>query len=195
MAQSARREQHGPDRLAEHAERGDGENEHRRSRHEQEVDELAPSSRPPLDLHRGLEPGPDRRHHAARRPGEHEQAHEPDGARGCGDVDDGVLDILGALLGDGENVDDVVDDVVAHLGVLEHEPEHRDEDDREWGEREQDPVGDAGRLLREAVLEVPLARLRQHLSEVACDGQRPGQQAAEHVWVVLARSAGRERGA
>ena len=52
---------------------------------------------------------------------------------------------------DGQEVDQLVDDLLAELVVLEHEPEDRHERDRQREEREEHAVGDRRRVLGAAV--------------------------------------------
>ena len=70
---------------------------------------------------------------------------------------------------DGEEVDELVDDLLAELVVLEHEPEDRDERDRQREEREEHAVGDRRRVLRAAIREHVLDRARQRSHDAAHD--------------------------
>jgi hypothetical protein len=115
---------------------------------------------PALDLERGLEPDAERGHHSRRAPEERDQRDEADRGEGRRDSLDRVRDVPLAGLRDRQDVDELVDDVLAQLVVLEDEPEDRDEDDREREEREQDVERDRRGVLRQPVAEEVLDRAR-----------------------------------
>ena len=107
-------------------------------------------------------PGADRGHHPGRRPREDDDADEPEERGRRRDGRDGVLDLLAAVGGDGEQVDDRVHDVGAHLVVLQHHADDRDQHDGQRREREEHPVADGRRVLRAAVVEEAVAGHDQH---------------------------------
>jgi hypothetical protein len=74
-----------------------------------------------------------------------------------------------------QRIDDRVHDIVADALVLEHEPEDRDEHDRQRCDREQHPVGDPGRLLRALISEESLHRVRDDPGNLVRDRDRPPQ--------------------
>ncbi len=123
------------------------------------VHELAVDRRPPAPhVERDLEAETDRGHHARRRPGEREQTHESDQARGRGDRDDRVLHLLPRCLVERQELDDPVDHARLQLGVAEDEAEDRDQDDRERRERDEHAVRDRRGVLAEPPGEVRVER-------------------------------------
>ena len=139
------------------------DDEHGGSDDEDHVDELPAHGRPSaFDAHRDLEPGAQRGHHPRRGPAEDEEADQAEAARRRRQPLDLASDVRRALVGEREGVDDLLDHVVPQVVVPEHDPEDRDEDDRERDEREEDAVGDARGVLRAAVGEVAVDRLRDH---------------------------------
>ena len=162
------------DELAEErAERGDSDDqdhEDARGRDEDEVDELgAGCGTAAIDLQGCLEPEADRRHHPGRAPQQCDERDETDGRERGRDLLDRLLDVPLPRLRDRKEGDELVDDLLAELVVLEHEPEDRDERDRQREEREENAVGDRGRVLRAAVREHVLDRARERSRDAAHD--------------------------
>ena len=155
----------------------DDEHERTGGGDEDEVDQLRARSRSALDVHRSLETRAQRGHHSSRRPGEDDERQKAQGAGRAGDLRDRALDVSAALVAHRQPVDDRVDHVLAHLVVLEHEAEHRDEDDGERRQREQDPVGDRRRVLPEPMGEVAVDRLGDDGNELPQHTERRAQEA------------------
>ncbi len=148
----------------------DQDHEDARGRDEDEVDELgAGCGTAAIDLQGGLEPEADRRHHPGRAPQQRDERDETDGRERCRDLLDRLLDVPLPRLRDGKEGDQLVDDLLAQLVVLEHEPEDRDERDRQREEREENAVGDRGRVLRAAIREHVFDRAWERSNHAAHD--------------------------
>ena len=87
-----------------------------------------------------------------------------------------VLDVLPARRRHRQRIDDRVHDIVADAVVLEHEPEDRDEHDRQRCDREQHPVGDPGGMLRTLISEESLDRVRDDSGDLLRDRSGPPQR-------------------
>ena len=90
-----------------------------------------------------------------------------------------LRDVLLAGLGHRQDVDELVDHVLPQAVVGEHEPEDRDEHDRQREEREEHVERDRGRVLRQAVAEEVLDRLGERPRDPRDHVERPAQETGE----------------
>ena len=169
-AHSVKRSDELAEERAEGRQADDDEHEDASGGDEDEVDELRAGGRAAtIDLQGSFEAEADRRHHPGCAPEQRDERDQPDRRERRRDLLDRLLDVVLCRLGDGKEGDELVDDRLAELVVLEHEPEDRDERDRQREEREEHAVGDRGRVLRAAVREHVLDRRRQRAHDAAHD--------------------------
>ena len=159
----------------------EGDDECSRADDQQHVDELAADGgTAALDPHRDLEAGAQRRHHPGRSPAEDEQAEQADSRRGTCQLLDLTGDLVAvAAAGAMHPVDDPVDHVVADGVVAKNETEDGNENDRERHEREEDAIGDSGRMLAASVGEEAVDCLGNDAEERAEQFRRPAQKAIQ----------------
>src|SRR5581483_12510906 len=105
-----------------------------------------------FDAPDGVEGLADGAEDGGRGPEREAEGEDGDGAGRALDVVEHVLDGLEAIgLGEGDDIEDAVDELAAEGAVFEHEAEDGDGEDGERDDGEEDVVGDSGGELRALV--------------------------------------------